>query len=401
MGPSKNLVSFTETDGCIRFETADLADQFKSIAHKWPSVSGSTEQTLFAELSQKDAKTCLKVFEPTPSENTFDLVNSLCQLVVELNWSRLRHRPDLICLHAAGVVVKGQLILILGGRRAGKSTLTAELSRLGHAVFSDDILAVEVDALGGLNGLAAGIAPRLRLPLPPEANTEFGDWVEKDPGLSNKQYKYLFSAGISDFGTALPIAAVFSLDRQDTDVETEILPQDIGEVLPLLIHQNFGRFSHSGRTLASLAALAKDVPCRVLRYRKFADAAKMLERWVAEHGAQFRAARIARDFESLPEFSGAEGPLILDGRYIQTDGAHLIETSSGLMIADSFGLGIFHMNGGMVPIWQLLQEPITCAEIAEVLAEVFPDQSQGKLEIDVKTALGQLYDARLIKPVDI
>lgn len=47
-----------------------------------------------------------------------------------------------VCLHASGVVVQGQAVLFLGDPGAGKSTTAAAMSKRGHPLLADDIVAI-------------------------------------------------------------------------------------------------------------------------------------------------------------------------------------------------------------------------------------------------------------------
>ncbi len=162
-------VHFHETDGAIRFSRPEMVQEFRRVVHDWPCAEGAGSVLPFADVSKDGAKWDVRILGPDPRQKTYDVVNGICDLIVELNWSRLRQKTELLCLHAAGVEMGEALLVLPSGRRAGKSTLTAELARRGHRVFSDDILALQLDANGVAIGLATGISPRLRLPLPAEA----------------------------------------------------------------------------------------------------------------------------------------------------------------------------------------------------------------------------------------
>jgi hypothetical protein len=47
------------------------------------------------------------------------------------------------CLHASAVVLSGQAVAFVGAEGAGKSTTAAAFAREGHAVLSDDVVALE------------------------------------------------------------------------------------------------------------------------------------------------------------------------------------------------------------------------------------------------------------------
>lgn len=60
----------------------------------------------------------------------------------------LQQRGGIMVLHASAVVVNGQALAFCGPSGVGKSTLAAALCHLGHALASDDMCAVVLDAYG-------------------------------------------------------------------------------------------------------------------------------------------------------------------------------------------------------------------------------------------------------------
>src|SRR5690606_30526187 len=102
------------------------------------------------------------------------------------DWVLLRHASPL-CLHAAAAVMGGLAWLPAVGK-AGKSTRCAELAARGHLLYCDDVL--PIDPSTGL-GLAMGIAPLLRLPLPKVAGEALRGLVQSSTGPRNKKWVYL------------------------------------------------------------------------------------------------------------------------------------------------------------------------------------------------------------------
>jgi hypothetical protein len=59
------------------------------------------------------------------------------------------------------------------------------------------------------------------------------------------------------------------------------------------------------------------------------------------------------------------------------------------------------MGPGMLPIWTLLEEPMTLEAVVAVLNEAFPDIAEETLFRDVRTGLEQLNDAGLIEAAGV
>lgn len=390
---------FDETDGAVAFFGPPTCEAFRAVVHRWPCRPASDGMPVFALCAAEGAGTWRVTGSwPEPWRRDHDPVNAICDLVVELNWSRLRARADLMCLHAGAVAMGGGLVVFPAGRRAGKSTLSAELARRGHTIFSDDILAVTADEEGVAQGLGTGIAPRLRLPLPPEAPAVFADWVAADAGPSNRQYSYLTDAPVAAQGQAAALGAIVVLDRDAGAGAPRVSPMAADAVMPLLIHQNFGRFVHSGRALATFAALVRDLPCLKLSYASFDAAADCLETLAAE-GRFGGQAISAPGHAGAADFDRAPVAAPVPGRAYR-QGAGFTEVSIGgeAYVADAAGRGIFRLNPGMIPIWRLLAEPVDTADVVDVLAEIFPEVARDTLDADVAQAFEALAAADLIEP---
>jgi hypothetical protein len=388
---------FDGTDGTIRFATRDLAAEFLEVVHAWPARSVNEAGCPYAEIRDENGQWRLSILRPEPREQSHSPVNGICDLVVELNWSRLRQQPDLMCLHAGGIEMAGRLVVFPSGRRAGKSTLCAEMTRRGYRLFSDDVLAVCLAEGGMPSGIATGIAPRLRLPVPPDASEGFHRWVKVSAGPANRQYKYLTTAPVAAYGATVPLGAIVTLERVDEDVEPVLEDMDPNEVVPVLIRQNFGRFVHSGHALATFGAIARGLPCLKLTYRRFEQAADYLE-------DAFRAGRLSGDALAATTSAGAArledrdaAPFDPALPYRRRKGCTVIEVEGEAYVADASGIGIYHLNPGMIPIWHLLEEPVEAAEIVNILADLHPQTGTETLSRDVDAALRMLAGASLIE----
>jgi len=59
----------------------------------------------------------------------------------------LLHQRGIFTLHASAVAIDGVGVAFVGGKGAGKSTLAAALQHRGHPLLTDDILALDADAM--------------------------------------------------------------------------------------------------------------------------------------------------------------------------------------------------------------------------------------------------------------
>ena len=174
----------------------------------WPHEPVAEGGPPFAQIgpSGDGRKWRLKAPRADKRDGLYDPVNAICDLICEMSWERLRSRPDLLCLHAAAVVFGDRLVMFPNQRRAGKSLLTATLARHGHAVFTDDFVPLAVDPeTRVISGVANGIAPRLRLPLPDTLTAEHADWINAHITTRNKQYGYLSEIDLPQSGTEMPV----------------------------------------------------------------------------------------------------------------------------------------------------------------------------------------------------
>jgi hypothetical protein len=317
-------------------------------------------------------------------------------------WERLRSNPSLLCLHTAAVELSGRLIIFPNSRRAGKSTITAALGQLGHSVFTDDFLPVRVDVRSQASlGIANGIAPRIRLPLPESFSDPFRAWVLQDVGPSNKQYKYLCNAPIAPGGETMALGAMVILDRRNDPVIPSLKPISRAEALSNLITQNFARTQLASAILKSIDGLTHHLPAFRLTY------------YCGEEAAQFIATHPV--LQSLPAAkSSTKGPVIEQAplgklnqstpafvpscQYIQAVGLTETQVDQEQFLADSNGLSIYRLNAGSVAIWKVLAEPANLDEVIEILSIAFKDVAPDQIASDSEYLMRNLVNAELIVP---
>ncbi|MEL7179008.1 MAG: PqqD family peptide modification chaperone, partial [Pseudomonadota bacterium] len=334
-------------------------------------------------------------------------INAICDLIVELSWERLRSQPDLLCLHAAALKFGGSLVLFPNARRAGKSVLTATLAQLGHDMFSDDFVPLAVNhETGVISGMANGIAPRLRLPLPENLTPGLREWITGHIGPANKQYGYLTGIDLPTSGTLAPVGAVVVLERvPDLAEPASLTPVGQDAAMAALVSQNFGRHVHAGAILQVTDALTRSVPVLRLRYDRVEEAAELLNQSAVLH--DLPAAQMPQmdqpgplplaPLDTTQNQDAAE--VDLDATFAQVPGFTQVQTEASLYLADARGVTIHRLNPVSNVIWALLDAPLTGVEMVDVLQELYPDVGPAQLRKDALSALQFMVQRHLVAEV--
>jgi len=343
------------------------------------------------------------VLAESPSKpRRWNAVNVICDLVAEMAWERLRSDPSLLCLHAAAVEFSGRLVIFPNTRRTGKSTMTAALAQLGHKIYTDDFLPVRVDAHSqAYLGIANGIAPRIRLPLPEGFSDALQAWVQQDPGPCNRQYKYLRSATIAPGGEMMALGAMVILDRQDDPITPSLAPIPRADALSSLINQNFARTQLSSAILKSMDALTRDLPVFRLTYSCAEEAAKL----IATHPA-LQSLPAAKNYTTetvieqapLEKLNNPRPAFVPSRHYIQASGLTETLVDQDHFLADNNGLSIYRLNAGSVAIWKVLAEPTNLDEVIEILTTAFDDVAPEQIASDSEYLMRNLVEAGLLVP---
>lgn len=276
---------FQGLDGGINVRgAAALAPLLRLLAPGWPSGdtarAAAARCTVMAECRDGLWRFESDVYEaggwrfPDGPDAAGGLLGTLMGSVVALGAGRLS-------LHAAAAEGGGGLLLLLGEANAGKSTLGLALAALGRRLAADDRLVLLAEpARAGWRGMGFGLAPKLRLPLPPEAPSGFRRMVERHAALrlERQVWLHLGPAAMPAFGEALPLRALVLLQRRD-GAAPQLAPAPRTAVLDGLLEGCFAPSLDAGQRLALLAPLTA-LPCLALRYGdSFAAAALLAERF--------------------------------------------------------------------------------------------------------------------------
>lgn len=335
----------------------------------------------------------------SPSDQDWNAVSAVCLLIADLAFELLRADDSLFCLHGAAVAFGGRLILFPDDHHAGKSTLTAVLGQRGHVVFSDDVLPVAVGADGRIEGIANGILPRIRLPVPDDLGQGFRDWASDNPGPANSQYKYLQVPRLAQQGARLPIGAIVRLERR-AGAATMLQPLSQGEAFESVIGRNFARDRHSAHILTAFGALAGQARLHRLGYASAEAAADLLASTFGEWSAD--APRLDQPVgqPTLTPDDAASIDYDPKRRYVRSVGLAEVVLDGQHYLADGEGRGLFRLNPGARAIWAVLEEPATGSEVGAILTEAFPDADPHSVAEDCMRTMEDLVRGRLVVTAD-
>lgn len=204
-----------------------------------------------------------------------DPVDAACDMIVDLIHAYVADHKDMLCLHCAAVEFNQGLVVFPNAYRAGKSTLSLKLVESGGRLFTDDVLPIsnQVDA-----GLALGILPRLRLPLPDQISSNFAKFVENRCGPQNDRYLYV-RLGLSEqaaLGTTAPIRGITILQREK-NVEPQLSEIKKSTVVKDMILRNFARQKPGLEIVDRLYSIVEKVACYRLQYDNLEQASNLLK----------------------------------------------------------------------------------------------------------------------------
>ena len=317
-----------------------------------------------------------------------EMVDAICALVAELIRSYVHQDDSLLCLHGAAAEFAGKLVIFPSQYRAGKSILSACLAAAGVSLFCDDVLPID---LSMRKGIAAGLALRLRKPLPDNLTQESLRFIEKRNCLHGDRYLYLNldESILAPRGRQLPVGAFVLLEREAGN-PTMLEDVSEAEILQQVVWQNFARKAESPAILDAFSQLVAESKCFRLRYNRAEDAAWLLQQ-------EFRNWDEINTGKVLPLRSTTDDFSLQPYHYRQKSGISIVEADNQSFLADRQGEGIHHLNTIGSAIWRLLAEPMTKEELAGVLKTAFPDMNQEKIKIDINILIGELTRKSLLE----
>lgn len=377
-----------------------LLDGISQLAPSWKYTSTVTE-------SHGGLPPCItKVGKNQNNPSTFDIesvyldepllglptASALCALMADVLEAHIEESQNPIALHAGAVAMGNRLIAITGPRRAGKSTLIARLcAEPDLQIFCDDVL--PINPLG--EGVALGVAPRLRLPLPAKASKHFTQFANQHLGPNDSRYGYLCTTNLAGNGTHLPLGAIVVLDRQ-TDTAACLHTMNEDDALFYALEQNMGNFESPAKALEATQALLGKLTCVRLVYSNLEEAVQLLRKaFDDEEGINpDLPVKPAQDWlPSAPETEALAAP---DQVFKRTPTTALRRIGQSAFLWQAGEHTIWRLNTVGQAVWALLEIPGNAKELAHSLAEVFVQTKLQDIEVDVRRVLALMHDQGFI-----
>ena len=399
-GPTGHLVTidtrylvFGDMSQSIKLIDCDqLIEYFPLIFPGWPIVESSgSDQSPVITIKRKTNAYQIDGYwldKPMHRNNKDD---AICGLVAELMRAYVRDDPQLLCLHGAAAIFSGKLVVFPSNYRAGKSILCAALASAGVQLFCDDVLPV---SLAGGEGIAPGLALRLRLPLPANLSRITRKYIESRIGLEGKQYLYLEGKDgeFAPRGQQAPIGA-FVLLQRETGVTPVFERVSEAEVLRQVVWQNFAREAEAPHILEVLSQHVTNSQCYRLHYENADQAASFLKEefgnWPPDKPGSGKKVVAHRPGDHA-------GKKLQPGYHLRSADISIVSLDDQSFLADRQGATIHHLNTIGTAVWTLLADPMTLDELVEVLRTAYPDIEFDIIKSDVIRLLGELAAKNLV-----
>lgn len=318
-------------------------------------------------------------------------------IIVDLIYAWLGDNPAWLCLHAAAAQFAGRLVVFPSTNRAGKSLLMARLLAAGHTVYSDDLLAFNMEG----QAMAFGVPPRLRPPLPPTEEEALGEFVRAHLGLGDKYSQFVEAPAIAPFGRQGFIGAFVMLKRHKEGAPG-LSPAPGGQALRNLVYQNLMREASAHDVLSAACALTEQTPCWLLRYSNTNEAYALLREFFAEGSSPGFSAGPAPGAEAAAEErqpyyrAPARGVRPSAAMFVARPGVRGVAGRGEFFLTGAQGSDIFHLNAMGWALWQMLATPLSELEAVALLQEAFSSTPQARIERDVMALFAALKAEGLI-----
>ncbi|ART80873.1 PqqD family peptide modification chaperone [Oceanisphaera avium] len=322
--------------------------------------------------------------------------SAACSLVGDLLSERLQTQPELLGLHCASVEINQRLVLFPESSKAGKSTLSVAFAAAGYRLFGDDVLGLTENG----EGVAMGVAPRLRLPLPASFSAEFVDYANRYAGPEDDRYRFVLpkSGGLAHLDERCPIGAIVLLERDASITHPQVVTLPPAEGLLQLLCQNFAREAQTSILLQRLLPLMQSVPCLLLRYSEPLVGARYLAEVIKHpHLQNMNRASLIKVPPTAP--TNEQDKIYVqkaDSKWTASPSVTSYPLAEELFLIHNESGAIHRLNSSGKVAWQLLQqEAITAVELSEIIATHFQVPT-ATVNLDIAALLAILNQAELI-----
>jgi len=368
---------------------APVAEALAAILRNWPAVAAGTAPARLGVAGRPGRYRIESPWLETP-QLAETPTSAACALVIEMARSWLEAQPGRLCLHCAAFESDGRLIVLAGTNRAGKSTLAAALGAAGARLYCDDMLPLTPEGLG----IALGVPPRLRLPLPEGVADSLAGTAARAMVSADDRYGYALPPGLAAHADMAPLGGIVLLDRLPA-APTRFHPVARNEALAHLLLRNLYRDIGPGDAIARLLPLAEGVPAIRMVYSDIDDA---VGRLLALHPARWP------EGEPEPGTQWDDAPAPPDpvdpaGLYRHAEGVATHELDGELFAAHPQTEEIYRLNTVAAVVWELFSEPTGRDEVVAMLMEAFAGEAQDRIAGDVDRLMAALASRDLIRLV--
>jgi hypothetical protein len=285
--PAKDDLLFAIPEGSLRVAgAAALADHVRLLLPRWPIDIVPGRKGADIAVERRGTAFCMgtdREMLETAQDAAFSLVNRVITAALAKNRARLT-------VHAAGVLVPqanpDSAVLLAGPTHAGKSTLSLLLASGGACMLGDDVILVEAEDGddGRPTAASLGLAPKVRLPLPPRIAEAAAGYVE-DAGaarIADVAYIHPRDGELAPFGRRFPVASLVLLERlpaedaSTSDAPASLAPLSRSMAVRRLLGNCYAPHLTSERKLQAMVALARYADCHVLRFHDSVAAAGLI-----------------------------------------------------------------------------------------------------------------------------
>ena len=229
------------------------------------------------------------------------------------------------------------------------------------------------------------------------ASSAFRDHVARNLGPQDDSYGYVCAPTVAPHGTRAPLSVLLILDRRDTaPARLHAVAED--EALHFLLSQNMSDLQTAESAFARLTDLLAGITCLRLVYSDLDEAVTLMRHAFGDRApvaadVEIGAALTTASSDRLPR--AKMSPDICWSRCSDVVMQHRADS---VFLWQPGKHMIWHMNTLGLAVWTLLEIPGSAREIAQLLAEQFPDTDDTVLISDVSALLLALSVDGLVEP---